>query len=509
VELQKVFMEEKVRTWVAELKCLEKVGKERPHEAFGLLVKAVSAKWRYLMAAVPKEVVTEVVGPLDTGMREVMEGIVGWEIEDEEWKRMLLAPKNGGLGVMDVKEVADTAYDRSRELFSELEGSLFRQKREPLPSPEKVRLKRAGLNGVRDMNEDLKVLEVMKGLEDRGGVGSNGRRGVGKKRGREGGGEEEQQGASSKDAGLGEVEAEVALAAMEDRVGHNYWWLLMPPVGWSGLCLDPWAFRVSVGARFGRLPRGLDRSACAYEGCEEGGSLGHRLMCKRPMVKRHNQVNDAWLKVLAHGVKGKVIWMPKMREVPKGMVFERKSVTTDEGAELDLAVRDFWGDGLWSFFDTRVFDPACHSYERMNGVKRYEKGEKEKRGKYEERVQRVEGGCFTPLVCSVFGGMGKDGLKVINRLVGMRMEGQGEMADADRSRVGREVMMEAVKVQMATLRAVAESVVGPPAGKAVIGKGWTGWGTGPGSGKEGGLDGDVIPSPETDVGWLGAMVELD
>ena len=33
-------------------------------------------------------------------------------------------------------------------------------------------------------------------------------------------------------------------------------------------------------------------------------------------------------------------------------------------AELDVAARDFWGDGLWAFFDTRVFDPGCR---RMPG----------------------------------------------------------------------------------------------------------------------------------------------
>ena len=124
-----------------------------------------------------------------------------------------------------------------------------------------------------------------------------------------------------------------------------------------------------------------------------------------------------------------------------------------------------------------------------------------KRDKYEERVKKVEHGNLTPLVSSVFGGLGKAALAVISRTMALRNESKGLVWEA--GKVGREIFIEKSKMQLAVLRSVSDSMRGRPEGvelPKMVPEGRERW-----EGRR--LDGQaaVDQSPEDDVAWVGSF----
>ena len=84
-----------------------------------------------------------------------------------------------------------------------------------------------------------------------------------------------------------------------------------------------------------------------------------------------------------------------------------KSTTRDD-AWLDIYARGFWGGRTENaFFDVRVVNLNAPSYRCLELSSCYRRAEKEKEGKYGERVREVEHVSFTPLIFSTAGGARK------------------------------------------------------------------------------------------------------
>lgn len=64
----------------------------------------------------------------------------------------------------------------------------------------------------------------------------------------------------------------------------------------------------------------------------------------------------------------------------------------------------------------RVFDPNASRYFNQSLKQCYVRNEAEKKNQYNERVLEVENGCFTPLVFSIYGGMGRECQTFYHRL---------------------------------------------------------------------------------------------
>ncbi len=79
-----------------------------------------------------------------------------------------------------------------------------------------------------------------------------------------------------------------------------------------------------------------------------------------------------------------------------------------------------------SIFYVRIFNPNAPRYINQKLPKTYVTHEKEKKRKYVERALDVEGGTFTPLVFSVFGGMGQECQMFYKRLCQLLSEKRGE-----------------------------------------------------------------------------------
>ena len=107
-----------------------------------------------------------------------------------------------------------------------------------------------------------------------------------------------------------------------------------------------------------------------------------------------------------------------------GEEFERKSTKTANESRLDIKARGFWLKGQNAFFDIRVFDPNALRYFNINLQKSYSRNEMEKKRHYNDRVLEVENGSFTPLVFSIYGGMGRECQTFYHRLDEMIAEKQ-------------------------------------------------------------------------------------
>ena len=69
---------------------------------------------------------------------------------------------------------------------------------------------------------------------------------------------------------------------------------------------------------------------------------------------------------------------------------------------------DFWISGQRAFLDVRVFDPNASRYTKQALSQSYALNEKEKKRNCNERTLDVDNGSFTPLVFSLYGGMGRE-----------------------------------------------------------------------------------------------------
>ena len=83
----------------------------------------------------------------------------------------------------------------------------------------------------------------------------------------------------------------------------------------------------------------------------------------------------------------------------------RLSAKVDDNCRLDVKCRGFWSSSQDAFFDVRVFNPLALSHQSTIIQATYKSQEQEKKRAYDQRVQEIEYGSFTPLVMSITGGM--------------------------------------------------------------------------------------------------------
>ncbi len=100
------------------------------------------------------------------------------------------------------------------------------------------------------------------------------------------------------------------------------------------------------------------------------------------------------------------------------MTKEQLAYKLEDGARIDVVADNFWGrDKQRAFFDVRVFNPFASSYRNTTLSQCYRRNELEKKEtiyNYDERIQEIEHGSFSPLVFSTAGGDSQCGLQTIS-----------------------------------------------------------------------------------------------
>ena len=100
-----------------------------------------------------------------------------------------------------------------------------------------------------------------------------------------------------------------------------------------------------------------------------------------------------------------------------GESLTRSTADTEDGACLDISAQGFWGN--WhqrAFIDV---NPNVQTYRELQLASVYQRQEREKQRKYEQRIREVELGSFTPLIFSTSGGMAKSTTVAYKRLASL------------------------------------------------------------------------------------------
>jgi hypothetical protein len=495
---REAYMEQKVKGWVKELELLGEVAGENPHEAYALLVKGQQAKWRYLLRNLRGEFMGRVLRPLDEALRKATDKILGWAMDDLEYRQAKLPGRCGGLGLMDMEREVRLAYEDSHVSFEDMRKALIEQKDQPLIPPKVVWAKQRGRARERRNEEEKEMKAVMEevgplcrvAMEDCRDMGKRlapwqhkkKKEWLAKRKERE----ELEKGMGATKADASDVEPEAGGEESYDPGTGNSAWLSAVPREDVGLRLDPRTFRMAMNMRCGRQPEWMMQKVCPNGACKEAHSLEHSFHCKSSAHEKHDVARDCSFNLAGESFPiGSVVKEPHFNEVPRGMVFRCKTTKTESGCRGDLAVRDLWGDGKWGYCDMVFFDPNAKSYAGMSAKRKYEAVAQRKIRENRERVERVDGGSFSPLVCSAFGGLGVEMKSFIRRCVEMRSCGRHGRKKQD---FGREIFVEKAKFQMAILRKIGDCFCLRPKGE-VWKRGGFGGGGGGGSGGGGGAGG--------------------
>ena len=154
-------------------------------------------------------------------------------------------------------------------------------------------------------------------------------------------------------------------------------WLTALPLDKNGFALHKSAFRDAFCLRYGWLLNNLP-TKCA---CGHGFTIDHALCCPKGAFPtyRHNELRDLTGSFLS--------------EVCIDVQIE------PELQPLEGRARGFWGTRHQdTFFDVKVFNPNASSNKKFTLSSCYNHNERIKKRSYEERINEIEGGSFTPIL---------------------------------------------------------------------------------------------------------------
>ena len=204
---------------------------------------------------------------------------------------------------------------------------------------------------------------------------------------------------------------------MAQEVGASNW-LTTLPIKAKGFSLNKKEFTDAIALRYGWPLDGLPVQ-CA---CGIAFNTEHAMICKKGgfVCIRHDEVRDLtaqMLKEVCHDVTIEPVLLPL-----DGEHLAHRTANASNEARLDVSARGFWTRGQKAFFDTRIFDPMARSHRDLPLEAAHRRNESEKTRAYEERIQNVDQGSFTPLVFTTSGGMGPRARAFYSRLAEVMAE---------------------------------------------------------------------------------------
>lgn len=199
-------------------------------------------------------------------------------------------------------------------------------------------------------------------------------------------------------------------------------WLTNLPIKEFGYELNKEQFQDALRIRYSwSLPRLPTECVCGSR-----FDIAHALSCKKGgfVTLRHNEIRDL-TSIMLNEVCPDVRREPRLVEMD-GEHLTHRTANRSQEARLDISATGFWTPGQRAFFDIRVFDLNARRYRGLELEKCFRRNEGEKKRHYNERVNNIENGTFTPLVFSTSGGMGRECKTFYKRLCEMMAEKRGE-----------------------------------------------------------------------------------
>jgi hypothetical protein len=372
------FVVTKVENWRRELEVLCTVARRDPHAAYAAVTHGLTSRWQYLMRTIPG--ISDLFMPLEETIRcRLIPLLTGHEnISDVERNLLALPCRLGGMGLINPTEISDEQYNSSRSITSSLVDLIMEMKYDiPQELISEVRVKKSQIRRDRRTKQDDIAAEL-------------------------------------------QIPNKKLKRNMEfaKEKGSSIW-LTTLPLEKHGFALSRSEFKDAIALRYGWLPERLPL-ACA---CDTPFTVEHALSCPKGAFPtcRHNELRDITATVLSE-VCPDVCIEPILQPVD-GFVPRYASANTEDNARVDVRVKGFWGsDHQSTFLDVKVFNPSALSYRNTQPASCYIHHERIKKRNYEQRINEIEHGSFTPLIFSTSGGMGKAASIFYKRLGGMLAE---------------------------------------------------------------------------------------
>ncbi|XP_066919036.1 uncharacterized protein [Clytia hemisphaerica] len=370
------YCKEIVDKWCKELTLLSEIAVTQPQSAYTCYTSGYQHRFSYFLRTIPE--MENYLTPIETIVRhQLIPAITGGKIvNDLERDLLSLPPRLGGLGLKNVCEIAPIEHENSRQFTKHLQNQILNL--QP-PNDNETKTKAAIKTEKTRRNQDK---------QDR-------------------------------------IRAEMTDDQKRIHEANCYTgasnWLTNLPIRDQGYDLNKEQFHDALRIRYDwsipRLP-----SECV---CGNRFDISHALSCKKGgyVTLRHNEVRDITAKLLDE-VCVNVRNEPRLITLD-GEGLTHKTANTSEGARLDVSATGFWTPGQRAFFDIRVFDLSARRYRGLELSKCFQRNENEKKRHYNERVNSVENGTFTPLVFSTNGGMGRECQTFYKRLAVMLAEKRG------------------------------------------------------------------------------------
>ena len=376
------FVSELVEKWVVQVKALADIALFEPHAAYTAFTSCIRHRYSFYLRTIPD--ISDSLQPLEEAIRFSLVAALteGRQVSDDERKLLSLPPRLGGMGIVSPVQMCNIEHEFSKGATESLTNAIKNQQKD-LPQSFSDTSKQARLE-TRKKRREIQS-EHLEDLRSRMSV--------------------DQKRAN-------EISCEVGASN----------WLTALPIEQKGFHLNKREFWDAVNLRYG-WPFSRFPSKCA---CGDTFNLSHALSCKKGgfVTQRHNELRDMTADLLAE-VCHDVSIEPMLNGL-SGEQLSYASSNKSPEARLDISARGVWLKNQRAFFDVRVFYPNARRFKSKSLKQTYVDNEKDKKRAYNERVLQVENGTFTPLVFSVFGGMGEECKVFYKRLASMISEKRSE-----------------------------------------------------------------------------------
>ena len=355
-----LFAGKKVEKWMTELNTLIDIARTEPHAAYCGFTHGLKHSLSYAMRTTPN--ITKHLSPLEDAIRNRFIPILTGRsnISDTERQLLALPPRLGGLGIPDFTKTSPEQYQASQDICGPIVNCI--------------------LNHQHVLSND--VVEEQKRIKLK--IRSN----------------KKKNDATAASTMESPDHLSKAVELAQDKGSSS--WLTTLPLEKYGFSLTKSEFKDALSLRYGWLPERLP-SKCV---CSETFTIEHALSCPRgafPTI-RHNEIRDLTgllLTEVCHDVKLEPVLQPL-----SGEILHHASAITEDEARVDIAAS----------FDVKVFNPFAKSNRKFPLTSCFSHHEKTKKRSYEQRINEVEHGSFTPLVFNTSGGMGRSASIFYQRL---------------------------------------------------------------------------------------------
>ena len=404
-----------VEKWMDSLRNLIGIAKTHPHLAYVNFTRSLQAKWRYVQRTVPD--VGHLFQPLEDLIRsELIPSLIGQHCDDQLRRILALPISMGGLGLENPVENANHQYSDSRFTTEPLVNAILDRETivETLYHIDKETAERrikCDVAGYERKKAELEQLVSSAGPELQRAMELN-----------------REQGASS--------------------------WLSARPITFRGqeLTRQEWvdAMRLRYTLHFPDL-----KNKCE---CGKLNGPDHALSCSKGgySILRHDTLRDCFAEMLKYaGVRA--VTTEEILSPCDGFRL-RIGGNTEAEARMDITGVGLWGPMQKSFMDIRVFHPGAPSYRDRPPAQLYKSHAAAKKRAYNQRVQVVEGGTFTPLVFSTSGGSAPEVSMVLKKIAAKIAKNRGEMYSETINFLRQKLRFRLLKATLLSLRGSRETI---------------------------------------------------